>query len=737
MRGALLPAGLASIVYWTIDMLLSFIIGFMRQGELVLQQPAVCKHYFRTSFGLDAFLVVSDWANFTTSVTAARLEVVSDSSLPLRLSKVTRLLKVLRIFRLFRTLDKISAGSAQSSVRVMSDVVKVTCGTLLLCHLLACSWFLVGVSGPTDTGLRWLDTPMDGRNVEIVTDADLVHQYALALHWVVAQLTLGASDVFPENVFERFINIVLLLVGVLFGASIVAFLSAQIVQFMMSRQDKMRVLSNLQSFVRQHQVPRLLAARLRGQVVKRLKEEKMLYEADVDALQLLSSSLRAELVFATRKPHVLTHALFQTWDQLDWRAVRSLCETAVGFAYPLPKDELFVPGPALDRAYYVVRGKLLYWQFPETSKLFNEESTDVVDGAWLCEAALWSEWFHVGLLEAATRCHVVTVSGSGLAATLDRSSSAIASITATYAQNFHTRLSAAMPPHADWPSDLGVPFCSPTDLLSSDVGIVLVRQALKAGDLPADTVAMLEQELRDGLCAVQLAADTGKLERVVSLVTLSLGDGQGRTLVQVGKWEPSAGAKPRLQLPGLKRPTQEMPKAALQRLLGGHLRPLAGFVMVEDCTNYMERKESADYGVSTTYLRMEYKAVLAVDTDQLQLPVAPLLREPDIPSLGWILPRSVYTLTSGSSAQLFAWLSTGEVDYLEAPGNLESLRGWISLLVVAGLDSEDSRPLQAHLLGPDYQDGQLLPASGPGSDNDSQPLPASGPGSDDDDSQSI
>ena len=68
---------------------------------------------------------------------------------------------------------------------------------------------LIGSFAPSDTGFRWVDMMERGD----VDEPELLFEYATALHWTVAQMTLGAMDVGSTNRVERFFAVVMLIVA--------------------------------------------------------------------------------------------------------------------------------------------------------------------------------------------------------------------------------------------------------------------------------------------------------------------------------------------------------------------------------------------------------------------------------------------------------------------------------------------------------------------------------------------
>merc|ERR1712203_740413 len=73
------------------------------------------------------------------------------------------------------------------------------------------------------------------------------------------------------------------------------------------------------------------------------------------------------------------------------------------------KDDLFVPGTQAAEAFVLMEGAFDYIQECGSSPVDVDTTVEVIAGQWLCEAALWCEWRHVGRVEAVTACQVLAV----------------------------------------------------------------------------------------------------------------------------------------------------------------------------------------------------------------------------------------------------------------------------------------------------------------------------------------
>jgi hypothetical protein len=258
-------------------------------------------------------------------------------------------------------------------------------------------------------------------------------------HWAVAQLTLGSIEIVCANSIERIYNVFCMLIGLLFGSALISSLSATMVEIQTARKDqtqKLRVLRHY--YMRENPIK----AKLSNFVM---------------AFQLLSQSLRTDLRFAVFKPYILRHPLFLLWYRVDPSVLSHMCQEHVDMMHLSPQDDLFLPGAKCDKAYYVVEGDVDYIQEPSTSAVTGRTVQKVPKGAWISAAALWCQWIHVGQAVAHTTTELMWVNAEGVFNTMTRHS-LVHDISLRYARSFQQRLFAAEPPHANYPSDIDVPF---------------------------------------------------------------------------------------------------------------------------------------------------------------------------------------------------------------------------------------------------------------------------------------
>jgi len=707
----LLTAYLAAL-FWIWDTCVGLCMAFYKDGELIQTQPEVALHFLRYQFPIDLCLILVDGLNlFLDTAQQVGWSLVDGGNVRLfRSFKLTRLLKLARAARVIRVIDRMwvsgSDAPASSSTFVAVLVVKILIVTIISNHILACLWFWQGAHGPSDTLQTWIE------------EADLLHsshvyQYFTSLHWSVGQMTLGSSDVMPVNSYERFLTIVFLVNGLVFGSTTISYVSAAIVGYIMAKRDVTNQLLECRRFLRQYQCPQKLAAQVIQQVSKRLSEEVPLKEVDVVALQVLAPTLRIQVQHATRIPHLEKHALFHIWGEIEPRSLHALSIMAVSHTFMSRDDDLFHAGQPCDQAWFVIRGRLRYFQSPGSSKVVDETETMVYQSEWVAEVALWAFWFHVGSVEACDKtCHLLCINANGLLQML-QDFPTLQRLAQQYAKNFHACLTSAGPPHSPWPSDVHVPFTEDVAmLLSQHVGVGLLKRGLALGklNLSDDDEAYLVKELMAGKCTLQYADDGSQLERVVGVANVMLKwedsfsglgsnlpshpssshapstldslqkSGQCQVLYQIGVIDEKGNNKLSLHMPGTKRWTGESPQVALQRILDSDLKPFAKHMIIEDS----ERRVTVKEGTQT--LKMRTKTVKTIYRSMLQKWPSNIrtskVNFPKLPGLEDLTGHDILALPQHNKVLLYSFLLPEQYDVLDSNDNMDSMKEWIRSVII-------------------------------------------------------
>lgn len=607
LEGYMLYVTWITAAFWTFDILLSFQTGFQYHGEVVLDRSLVAKHYLTGWFLPDVTIVTCDWIS--------SLILSSSGWRMLRMAKIGRLLRLLSMFRMLKigkVFEEIIETRMSDVGKLVIRFVKMMLITMGYAHLSACTWYFIGRLGDTNTGMRWIDFVADnGRSQVAFIDTDLSYQYFTSFHWAVSQITLGAMEVVSTTSFERGYTIFCLVSGLLFGSTLVSSLSATMLEVQMDKRDSYLKMQQMRQFLRENKVSRETQVQVEKQLTERLSVKVKLKEDQVEGLKLISSAMRTHIRFEMFSQHMRSYPLFRLWINIDTEFMKRVCRESVHVTFLRNQDDLFTAGKAADDTYYLMIGRLTYTQEPESSPVDETSSREVTDPCWLAEAALWTQWIHVGNATASLYSEVAEVRVSEIMVHLQRATT-ILNITEEYCRSFHRRLQAAVPPASAWPDDLQVPQTDWSDLVLSlsretqtVIGLDALREAAESRKWSKSATGMdkLGLEVESGKSTVMLNA-LGEIERVVSLVAMKLCNEQDQMFIQICKLESGQmSMKPACQLPGRKQDRGELVIDTFDQLLANKLNVVSHDVEVTHTEREFEHKESKEFGVRTKYQR--------------------------------------------------------------------------------------------------------------------------------------
>jgi len=673
--------------FWTVDIFVNFCTGFYRADRLVMDLRTIAKFYLRSWFALDFSLVLIDhlslFIDLNQSVKFFRFA---------KIGRVLRLVTMVRMLRVVRIVEAMAETHLSQGSRLMYTVSRYFLLILWFSHLLSCCWYGVGTYGMSDTGGSWFSSVSirgDGRLVPY-NETSMAYQYMTSLNWAVGQIALGPVDAIPQNVVERIFSVLATMIGFLFGSTLVSSLSAAMVDYQMSKKDKVTKMRSLRRFLLQHQVVPRLSTLVTRQAENRLALPEHLREADVPALALLSATLRAELQMEIVRPHMDSHPLFSLWLSVDEVAMRRLCFEAVHSKHLRSAEELFAAGVDATAAYFLIDGLIGYEHDPFSSQAPGMDIVEVHEGSWICEAALWTKWIHVGKAHAIVECDLLSISAKEFAQNTARSL-ALEQMAREYGRQYHKRVVNAQPPHAPYPTDLEVCYTDFHDIvvtMDREIQVFIGVHALancKNGPRDNNKRMKLKDEITASKCLV--IATSGMLLRVVSLVILNLRQANGNVLAQVGKLEGQT-LQPDCELPGLKQGPNEVVSEALKRLLETKLSFIVNKVELECVASETTQKESKEFSIQTRYSRNICSAKLKdrMSAD-LPLPVCSKTEgtgewDDRVPMSLRDRPVFVARGDGDGRGHLYAWLTNSEFSFLGSSDGEGVLSAWLQMLAI-------------------------------------------------------
>jgi len=396
-------------------MILSFHTGFQKGRSIVLEPWDIALQYCRTWFILDLFIVGSDWSlvavgDSDSGGSAARL------GRSLRTMRFVRTLRLIRMAKMKRLLQEVQDRINSEATSICFGIIKIITSLVLANHIVACIWYFIGVDAQSKSS--WVaENQLQGETI--------FYRYVTSLHWSLTQFTPASMEITPTNTGERTFAVVVLLFAMVAFSSFVSILTASMAELRKISDDETRQFWLLRRYLRDWGVGRRTGRRIQKFLEYAYRKQRQrVQESDVGLLALLSEPLRVELKHETYSAVLVAHPFFCHCRERAKDLGRALRDMALAHG-----DVIFHCGEAAKRMIFVSSGAMDYVmgdegddgdemtcpQAPCVGKVvvalpYCEVETEVViEGEWVCEAALWTTWLHQGDLQARVDCQVITV----------------------------------------------------------------------------------------------------------------------------------------------------------------------------------------------------------------------------------------------------------------------------------------------------------------------------------------
>lgn len=374
-------------VFWTIDIPLSFMTGYMMSnGSVVMDLRKIAMKYITTWFALDLILVASDWAEIAWDGNqhaqgSARMGKVS------RIFRMMRIVRLVRLARMKQFLQNSRATLKSEGLMIVVDISKILVAVLTSAHYVACAWY--GVGQAEEESESWIyENEYHRRPLE--------QRYLIAFHWSMAQFHGGMDEIVPVGVSERIYAVVISVLAWLAAAAFVSGLTSEMTRLHILASQQARQLSILNRYLKQCRISDQLSLRVQRNAQHALNEQQRLMpESEVELLHLVSEALREELHFEMYSPVLEVHSFFAVYTNECPQVVRKVCHIAMSTLLISSGDVVFNAGeiPQFPKMYVVCSGTLEY--IPLSGNVI-----EVFAAHWLSEAVLWTPWMHRGVLKA-------------------------------------------------------------------------------------------------------------------------------------------------------------------------------------------------------------------------------------------------------------------------------------------------------------------------------------------------
>lgn len=446
-------AGWVTLIFWTIDLPLSFLTGFFGpDGILIMGLKPIGLNYIRGSFPLDLIIVLADWG----SILLKDVSAVAENVAVLRMFRITRFARLLRLRKLKAKMHTLEDSINSEWLLVVMSLMCKIATILMFTHYVACAWAFIGSQDIFDVpSRRWLTSlpyPQYDSNGVKMADAEWAYQYLTSLHWALAQFTPGPQNIQPQNCTERIFAVFILLLGLVVFSSFIAGVTQARMQLskMVGKLD--RDLWILRKFCKQKHVSRELTLRMKRYIdLVIVPNFHKLHTEDVILLPKLSAHLRAQLNKELVSQILCVHPFFENLKNKHDGVFNSIANDGSLDHMSLARgDVAFGSGQEAHSLLLVSDGILDYIAVSGNKE---DAPQQVAKGDWVSEAVLWTKWIHQGQCQASVESTAMLVNSARLQKEL-LENGPVMGFVRKYGQEFIKRLNTLAETTGSMPTDI-------------------------------------------------------------------------------------------------------------------------------------------------------------------------------------------------------------------------------------------------------------------------------------------
>ncbi|CAE7362270.1 KCNH6 [Symbiodinium microadriaticum] len=390
---------LVSFIYWVVDVPLHLIFGLQIGGAIEMRPRFLGRHYLRSWFLMDVFLIMID-----TVIASLELIQASSSNPLFRSGRLVRILRMVRLVRLLRVakLERefmLLANHFLSAYTVMAlKIVWYLMLMLAVNHLIACCWY--GVGSWTTTLGNWLQRA----NID---ETDFAQSYVAAMHWSLTQFTPSTNPIAPDNGWERFYAIWVILLAMACFSSFLGSIGSSVNSMRMARNEELMQSAKLERFF----MERNLSVELFSKVKSAIRADGLvkirLCEDDVTLMRSIPERFKIQLHTEMFWSSLMECRIWPSWKHREDKSFFiSVCHHSMRENVCKLGQDVFLPNTKCNHAYILQSGSLEY----NVHRLAPTHCEADGDNNVLCLPAIWAEWEHTGrLFAAAGLCYYISV----------------------------------------------------------------------------------------------------------------------------------------------------------------------------------------------------------------------------------------------------------------------------------------------------------------------------------------
>ncbi|CAL1127433.1 unnamed protein product [Cladocopium goreaui] len=420
------------LLYWTFNIPVTLTLGYVVDGQAIMDPYRIFIHYLKTWFIVDATVLPFDWTFAIMDLVAEESSGDGEVVKLLRAFRLVRTARLIRLLKLKWILEAIDDIFESEMAGIWMKIVKMVLLLLAINHIIACVWYLLAI-GHEDIQRTWLSQ-------EDLDRAEWDYKYACAFHWSITQFTPASMEIAPQNMSERTFTIAVVVFALVGFSYVVGSITGSLGQLRSMSEHTVKEFWKLRMFLKRHRVPPPLALRIKRFVEFEFqRQQKMMPLETVGVLKLLSEQMMSELQAAINIPHMSVHPLFQQLRDKSSLVMHRICNTALGHKQLAPGDLLFMPGEQASCMYFLTTGRLWYRRSlpDENDEVEGKGEWVEADEDWITEPGIWlAEWEHLGSATATRPSSVIKLRSEHLYEVVRQCPPALCKFLKEYATRF-------------------------------------------------------------------------------------------------------------------------------------------------------------------------------------------------------------------------------------------------------------------------------------------------------------
>lgn len=373
---------IVSAVYWSFDIVMSFLTAYhTNSGIMERRMSAIAIHYLKNWFPIDFTIVCID---------LGLIIIMGRSEGGLRaiktISRAMRITRLLRFAKMSKHVGELMARINSEYVLQVVGLLRLLVVIIVLNHYIACVWFYMTTLPLGKT--TWADVRLVG-----LGHTDLGYAYFSSLHWSLTQFTPASMEIFPQNVYERMFNVVVIMFAFVFFSSFVSSITNAMTHIRNINAKAVARDTMIRRFFSDHNISHGLAARVWHFVRhKRVAQGKKLKTDEVPILNQLPVRIRDELRMEVYGPVLMRHPMLHHYLGGCQAALRKICKKGISELTLQPGKELKFDDE-VKKMIFVQSGNLEFHMYDVVEEVEGDAENGYIleAGDWCCEASLWAD----------------------------------------------------------------------------------------------------------------------------------------------------------------------------------------------------------------------------------------------------------------------------------------------------------------------------------------------------------